>query len=78
MVVEILGVVNVFPVPNEVPPVGTPYQFIIPEEATAPRVTIPASQREFGVVVVMVGEVFTVAIIGVLAFVVHPFAVAST
>ena len=73
-----LGVVKEFPVPNKVPPVGTSYQLIVPAEAVAPRVTVPESQREAGVVEVIVGGMLTVAIIAVLVGVVHPDAVAST
>lgn len=72
------GVVNTVPVPNDVPLVGTSYQLIVPEEAVAPRVTEPVSQRDLGVVEVIVGEELIVAIIAVLVGVVHPDAVAST
>ena len=48
---------NEFPVPNIVPPVGTSYQFIMPEEALAPNVTVPESQRDAGVVEVIEGKV---------------------
>ena len=72
------GVVKAFPVPNEVPPVGTSYQLIVPAEALAPSVTVPESQRDAGVVEVMVGDVFMVAVIAVLVGVVQPEAKAST
>lgn len=72
-----LGVENEFPVPNEVPPVGTSYQFIVPVEAVAPSVTEPESQRDAGVVEVIVGDMLTVAVITVLVGVVQPDAVAS-
>ena len=72
-----IGVVNEVPVPNEVPPVGNSYQFIVPAEAIAPSVTVPVSQREFGVVDVIVGMGFMVATIAVLVGLVHP-SVAST
>lgn len=72
-----LGVVKEFPVPNEVPPVWTLYQFIVPAEAPAPSVTVPESQRELGIVEVIVGLAFIVAVIVVLVGVVHPEAVAS-
>ena len=66
------------PVPNEVPPVATSYQFIVPAEAMAPNVTAPVSQLDPGIVEVMDGEILIVAIIAVLVVVVHPEAVAST
>ena len=69
---------NEVPVPNTVPPVGALYQFMVPPEATAPRVTVPVSQREAGAVEVIDGVIFTVAIMEVLVGVVHPDAVAST
>ena len=61
-----LGVVKAFPVPNKVPPVGKLYQLIVPAEAVAPRVTVPESQREAGVVEMMVGVAFMVAVTGIL------------
>lgn len=72
------GVVNEVPVPKEVPPVGVSYQLIPPAEAVAPSVTVPESQRDSGVVEVIVGVVFMVAVIAVLVGVVQPEAVAST
>lgn len=62
VVVEIAGVINDVPVPNEVPPVGAAYQLIMPAEAVAPKVTVPVPvpQREAGVVPVMVGLALTV------------------
>lgn len=60
------GVVNEVPVPNEIPVVGKSYQLIIPVEAVALSVTVPESQRDAGVVEVIVGVVFMVAVIGVL------------
>ena len=66
------------PVPIAVPPVWESYQLIVPAEATAPSVTLPESQRDAGAVEVIVGEMLIVAIIAVLAGVVHPVAVAST
>lgn len=56
-----LGVVNEIPVPNEVPPVEAEYQLITPEDAVAPKVTVPAPQRTPGVVPVMVATVLTVS-----------------
>ena len=49
------GVVNEVPVPIDAPPVEAAYQFIVPAEAVAPRVTVPASHLEPGVVPVIVG-----------------------
>lgn len=79
MVVAVrFGVVNEIPVPNKVPPVWASCQLIVPAEAVAPSVAIPESQRNAGVVAVIVGETLIVAVIGVLVGVVHPDAVAST
>ena len=77
MVEEIEGVVNVVPVPSDDPPVEAAYQLIVPAEAVASRETVPVLQRLAGVVLVIVGIAFTVAITAVLEVVVHPFAVAS-
>ena len=77
MVVEILGVVKVIPVPKDVPPEAAAYQLIRPVEAVAPKVTVPVPHRLLGVVSVIVGIAFTVAITAVLDSVVHPLAVAS-
>lgn len=54
------------------------YQLIAPDEAVAPSVTVPESQRDAGVVEVMDGEALTVAVIAVLVGVVQPDAIAST
>lgn len=79
MVVAVrFGVVNVVPVPNEVPPLCTSYQLIVPVEATAPNVTVPESQRFAGVVAVIFREILTFAVIAVLVGVVHPDVVVST
>ena len=72
------GVVNEIPVPSEAPPVAAAYQFIVPAEAVAPRVTVPDPQTEPGVVPVIEGTVLTVAITAVLEAVVQVPAVAST
>ncbi len=48
------------PVPSEEPPVEASYQLIVPALAVASRFTVPASQREPGVVPVMLGIAFTV------------------
>ena len=66
------------PVPRLVPPVAAAYQLMVPADAVAPRITVPVPHTLAGVVAVIVGTVFTVAIIGVLAAVVHVPAVAST
>jgi hypothetical protein len=73
-----LGVVNVAPVANDVPPVKAEYQLIVPALAVAPNATVPVPQRLAGVLAVMVGTAFTVAATDVLVAVVQPFAVAST
>ena len=78
MLDDILGVVNDVPVPNELPPVETAYQFNVPALAVAPNVTIPASQREAGVVPDTVGVVFTVANTDVLEALIQLRFVAST
>ena len=78
VVVEILGVVNVVPVPSEEPPVAAAYQLIVPALALAPNATVPAPHMELGVVLEMVGTVFTVAVTAVLDPVVQPLFVAST
>ena len=59
------------------PPVDASYQFNVPAEAVAANETVPVPQREPGVVPVIVGTVFTVAITEVLADVQLPD-VAST
>lgn len=74
---EIDGVVNEVPVPNEVPPVAAAYQFMVPALAVAPNTTVPASHREPGEVVKILGVVFTVANTAVLPEV-QPVFVAST
>jgi hypothetical protein len=75
---EILGVVNDVPVPKDEPPVDAAYQLIVPALAVAPKVTVPEPHLEFGVVPVIVGIAFTVAVTAVLDAVVHPPLVAST
>ena len=72
------GVVNVTPVPSEVPPVAAAYQLIVPAEAVAPRVTVPDPQTDPGVDPVIVGPVLTVAITAVLDGVEQLPTVAST
>ena len=78
MVVDILGVVNDVPVPNDVPPVTAAYQFNEPVLAVAPKVTVPVPQTDPGVVPDTVGMALTVATTALLVAVVQPFAVAST
>ncbi len=78
MVLDILGVINEVPVPNDVPPVKAAYQFNVPALAVAPNVTVPVPQTEPGVVPLTVGIALTVATIALLATVVQPLAVAST
>ena len=78
MVLDILGVVNDVPVPNDVPPVTAANQFNMPALAVAPNVTVPVPQTEPGVVPDTVGNALTVATTALLVAVVQPFAVAST
>ena len=66
------GVVYEVPVPSKVPPVATAYQFKVPALAVAPKVIIPASHRDPGVVEVITGVVFIVATTGILAKVQPP------
>ena len=73
-----LGVVYDVPVPSDVPPVDAAYQFIVPAEAVAPSVTVPASHLAAGVVVKIAAVVLIVAVTAVLVPVVQPLAVAST
>ena len=53
------------PVPSETPPVNAAYQLIVPADAVAPNAIVPVLQRLAGVVPVMVGMVFIVAITAV-------------
>ena len=73
-----LGVVKEVPVPKEAPPAEAAYQLMVPVEAVAPKVTVPAPQVDPGVVPVMLGIALTVATTSVLAAVVHVPSVAST
>jgi hypothetical protein len=61
---EMEGVVKDVPVPNDVPPVGTEYQLIVPAVAVAPRVTCPGPMREFGLTPLIVA---TIAVTPILA-----------
>ena len=72
------GVLKVVPVPSETPPVKAAYQLIVPADAVAPMLRVPVLQRLAGVVPVIAGIAFTVAITAVLEAEVHPVAVAST
>ena len=72
-----LGVVKLVPVASDDPPVGTSYQLIVPALAVAPKIKVPASHLAFGVVAVIDGTEFTVAITAVLAEV-HVAVAAST
>lgn len=62
------------PVPTKFPAVGASYQFNVPVDAAACKVTVPVSQRLAPVVEVMVGNVFTVAVTAVLDDVQVPLA----
>ena len=74
----ITGVRKLVPVPSDVPPVATEYQLMVPALAVAPRVTTPGPHLSPGVVLVIVGIAFIVAVTAVLVAVVQPLAVAST
>ncbi len=78
VVLDILGVINEVPEPNEVPPVKAAYQFNVPALAVAPKVTVPVPQTEPGVVPLTVGTALTVATTALLVAVLQPLAVAST
>ena len=78
MVLEILGVVNDIPVPNDGPPVEAAYQFSVPALAVPPNIAVPASQRAAGVVPVTVGVILIVAATVILDELVQPLFVAST
>jgi hypothetical protein len=54
------GVVKLVPVNILDPPVKVVYQFTVPEDAVAPRTTVPFPQRLLGVVDVIVGIALTV------------------
>ena len=69
---------NDVPVAIDVPPVKTVYQFMVPAEAVAPRVTVPAPHLNPVFEVVIVGMVLIVAKISVLVPVIQPLSVAST
>ena len=73
-----VGVVKFVPVPTGELPITAVYQLIVPADAMAPKVTVPKPHRAPGVVAVIVGVVFTVAVTAVLPVAVHPLSVAST
>jgi hypothetical protein len=73
VVVAIPGVEKEVPVPRETPPDGEEYQFIVPADAVAPRVTEPGPQIAPGVVPVIVGIGLTVIEIVLAALVPQPF-----
>ena len=73
-----IGVMNDVPVPKLVPPVVAAYQLMVPVLAVANSVTVPVPHLFAGVVAVMVGDSFTVAVTAVLVDVVQPLLVAST
>ena len=70
--------VKLVPVLIAVPPVAEVNQLMVPALAVAPKVTVPEPQRDAGVVAVIVGMVFIVAVTDVRLAVVHPLSVAST
>ena len=72
---EILGVVKLFPVPNNVPPVDAEYHLMVPVPV-ADSVTIPVTQFTTPVPVGADGTGFTVAVTAVLADT-HPGAMES-
>ena len=58
-----LSVVQLAPVAKAVTTVASAYQLIVPDDAVAPKVTVPAPQRVAPVVPVMLGDgvILTVA-----------------
>ncbi len=72
VVIAILGVVKLVPVPTKFPNVGASYQFIVPLDATACNVTVPASHLLPGVVEVILGTGLIVAVTAVLGEVQKP------
>jgi hypothetical protein len=66
VVLDMLGVVYEAPVSWLVPPEEAVYQFKVPALLVAPRSTVPASQTEPGVVPVILGVIFTVAVTAAL------------
>ena len=78
VVALIVGVVKVFPLKRVVAVVLSSYQLIVPAEAMADKVIVPESHLAAGVVAIIVGALFTVAVTAVRAAVVQPLEVAST
>jgi hypothetical protein len=78
VVTDKLGVVKEVPVPSNVPADNASYQEIVPALAVAPNVKVPVPHLLAGVVPVIVGVVFTVAITAVRGEEVQPALVAST
>lgn len=66
------------PLSRRVPPISESYQFIVPPETVASKVAVPESHIEDGVVEVIVGVVFTVAVIAVRVGLVQLLVLAST
>ena len=77
VLLEIEGVINDVPVPNDVPPVDAAYQLIVPALADAVSVTAPVPQRET-VEPVAVGIVLIVAMTPTRKFEGQPLLEAST
>lgn len=75
---DIEGVLNEVPDPMAVPPVAELYQYKLPALAVAPKVTVPASQREPGTTETMAGELLIVAVTDTLLFMVQLELEAST
>ena len=66
VVADKLGVVKLEPVPTKVPPTGASYQFTVPDEKVADKVTEPFPHLEAEVDDVFVGLLVTVTSTGVL------------
>jgi hypothetical protein len=78
VLIDKIGVVNVFPLAIEVPPVALLYQVIVPEEAVACNVTVPLPHLTAGMTPVTAGVAVTVAVMAVLLLLVQLLKVAST
>ena len=72
------GVVNVDPLPIAVPPEAAANHSTIPVLAVAERFTVPAPQRAFPLLAVMVGVVLMVAITALRGDEVHAPEVVDT
>ncbi len=77
VVPDMEGVVKLLPVPNDDPPVEAAYQFMVPAEAVAPKLTVPVPHLDTGVEPVIVGMALIVAVTAVRDAVVQPLLVAS-